>query len=119
MNKNKWRVGAVSANVASDPVQKTVFATEVASGFTGAVNGAKSAAMAKGANAAFSPSFLNFSKTNPNIKKQPALCKIKVQAAFATVNYFSASPSAAGVVSVFSCGGRKSERGFCFTCSHA
>ena len=112
-------MGAVSANVASDPVQKTVSVTEVASGFTGAVKDAKSAAMAKGANAAFSPSFLNFSKTNPNIKKQPALCKIKVQAAFATAGYFSASPSAAGAFFVFSCGGRKSERGFCFTCSHA
>ena len=98
---------------------KTISATEIVSGFTGAVKDAKSAAMAKGANAAFSPSFLNFSKTNPNIKKQPALCKIKVQAALVSVDYFSASPSAAGVVSVFSCGGRKSERGFCFTCSHA
>ena len=110
---------AVSANVASDPVQKTVFATEVASGFTGAVKDAKSAAMAKGANVAFSPSFLNFSKTNPNIKKQPALCKIKVQAALVSTDYFSTILSAAEFSSLFSGGGRKSERGFCFTCSHA
>lgn len=55
--------GAVSANAASDPVQKTALATAVVSGVTGAARDSRSAAMAKGANSAFSPPSLNFGKT--------------------------------------------------------
>ena len=58
--------GAVSANAASDLVQKTALRMAAVSGITGAARDARSAAMAKGVNSAFSPPSLNFGKTNPN-----------------------------------------------------
>ena len=57
---------AVNTNAASNPFQKAILTTAVASGLTSTARDAKSAEIAKEANSAFSPPSLNFDKTNPN-----------------------------------------------------
>lgn len=73
---------AVNTNAASNPAQKAVLTTAVASGFTGTARDAKSAEIAKEANSAFSPPSLNFGKTNPNNVFQFTITKFGIITVF-------------------------------------